>query len=312
MKTIQLNQVTFQYPKSIKPSISKVTATFKAGQVSAIIGESGCGKSTLLKLIYGLLDANQGALYWGEDQITGPSKNLIPGMEQMKYLAQDFDLMPYITVRENVGKFLSNIYPALKRARVDELLEVVDMTQWAETKVQFLSGGQMQRVALARALAVEPEVLLLDEPFSHIDSFRKNALRQNLFAYLQKQQITCLIATHDMTDVLSFAEQVMVLHNGEVLAFDAVKPLYQNPPNEYVAGLFGEYSVWQDQEKEQYVFPHQLIFVAEPKGDCQIQEVFFRGGYYLLSVLGENQKKYWVQSAHECSVGIQGKVVLVN
>jgi len=310
MKPIQLTDVTFHYPKSIHPSISGVTATVEAGQVSAIIGESGCGKSTLLKLIYGLLDATQGALHWGEDLITGPSKNLIPGMDQMKYLAQDFDLMPYTTVRENVGKFLSNIYPTIKKARVDELLEVVDMMEWAETKVQFLSGGQMQRVALARALALEPKVLLLDEPFSHIDSFRKNALRQNLFAYLQKQQITCIIATHDMTDVLSFAAKVMVLGKGKILAFDAVKPLYQNPPNPYVAGLFGEFSEWPNQSEKRYVFPYQLRFEADPQGDGQITHVFFRGSYFLLHVNSEDEQTFWVQSDQDWPVGTKGRVVL--
>src|SRR5690606_26315476 len=180
--------------------------SLQKGNNLAIIGESGCGKSTILKLIYGLYDLNQGSIFWNDIQVLGPKFNLIPGMEFMKYLAQDFDLMPFITVAENIGKYLSNFYPEEKKQRIEELLELVEMTAFRDIKAKYLSGGQMQRVALARVLALEPEVLLLDEPFSHIDNFRKNSLRRNLFAYLKQKNITTLVATHDSTDVLSFAD----------------------------------------------------------------------------------------------------------
>ena len=113
---LQLKKVSFSYLQ--KPTVKDISFSTEKGKIVAIIGESGCGKSTLLKLIYGLYDLNEGQIFWNEKEVLGPKYHLIPGMDYMKYLAQDFDLMPYITVAENVGKYLSNIYKDKK----DQLL----------------------------------------------------------------------------------------------------------------------------------------------------------------------------------------------
>lgn len=232
---LQVQNISFGYTDKI--IIQNIDFTISKGQNVAILGESGCGKSTLLKLIYGMYDLNQGRIIYNETEIRGPKYNLIPGMPFMKYLAQDFDLMEYETVAENVGKFLSNGFLPLKKLRIQELLEMVEMTEFANVKAKLLSGGQQQRVALARVLALEPEVLLLDEPFSHIDNFRKNALRRNLFAYLKKKEITCIIATHDSTDALSFSDETIVLYQGRVMEKGPSATVYKYPLNKYVASL---------------------------------------------------------------------------
>ena len=235
---LAVKNISFTYIEN--PVIENISFEIAKGQNIAVIGESGCGKSTLLKLLYGLYNLDNGELFYNDNPILGPKYNLIPGEDYIKYLAQDFDLMPYITVEENVGKFLSNIYKAEKKTRVQELLEMVEMTEFAKVKAKYLSGGQQQRVALARVLALEPEILLLDEPFSQIDSFRKNSLRRNLFNYFKKKQITCIIATHDSTEALSFSDETIVLQNGKLIAKGNSRELYDNPPNYYVASLFGE------------------------------------------------------------------------
>lgn len=259
----------------------------------AVIGESGCGKSTLLKLIYGLYDLNEGQIFWNKNEVLGPKYHLIPGMDYMKYLAQDFDLMPYITVAENVGKYLSNIYKDKKNQRVSELLEIVEMTEFATVKAQFLSGGQMQRVALARVLALEPEVLLLDEPFSHIDNFRKNSLRRKLFAYLKEKQITTIIATHDSTDVLSFADEVLVMKNGEIIEKGSANYLYENPKNKYIASLFGDVNEIEIDGKLQLVYPHQLEIVEQSTVEVEVLQSFFRGNHFLVEATFQNTILYF-------------------
>ena len=213
---LKLNDVSFSY--GAEAVLSDIRLHVAKGEHVALMGESGCGKSTLLKIIYGVLDAGSGELFWNDGRILGPMYNLLPGGPHVKHLAQDFDLMPFTTVRENVGQYLSVRTPKKRAARTLELLELVQLEAFADTKVRYLSGGQQQRAALARVLAQEPELLLLDEPFGQIDSFLKNGLRRKLFHYFKERGITCVTATHDRNDVLPFADRVLVLRNGKAVA----------------------------------------------------------------------------------------------
>ena len=292
---LQVKNISFTYIEN--PVIENISFEIAKGQNVAVIGESGCGKSTLLKLMYGLYNLDNGEIFYDDKPILGPKYNLIPGEDYIKYLAQDFDLMPYTTVEENVGKFLSNIYKDKKKARVQELLEMVEMTEFAKVKAKYLSGGQQQRVALARVLALEPEILLLDEPFSQIDSFRKNSLRRNLFNYFKKNQITCIIATHDSTEALSFSDETIVLQNGKLMAKGSSRELYDNPPNLYIASLFGEvnelkqshFSDSEEADQTLLLYPHQLKVVEEGKMKAIVKQCYFKGSHYLVKAAFERK-----------------------
>lgn len=292
---LNLQNISFAYDQ--KTVINNLSFTLEKGQNLSVIGESGCGKSTLLKLIYGLYDLDSGSIHWNDNEVLGPKFHLVPGMPQMKYLAQDFDLMPYITVAENVGKYLSNIYPNEKKARIAELLDMVEMSAFAEVKVKFLSGGQQQRVALARVLALEPEVLLLDEPFSNIDSFRKGALRRNLFAYLKHKQITCIIATHDSIDALSFSDQTLAMQSGAIAQQDHSGKLYLQPKNKYVASLFGEVneiklqqlSNAEDAEKVVLLYAHELYLTELSDLIVTVKQCYFKGNGYLVKAVADRK-----------------------
>ena len=288
---LELKDITFTYID--QAVINGLSFVAQQGQNIAVIGESGCGKSTLLKLIYGLYDLDSGTINYNGNPILGPKYNLIPGEDYIKYLAQDFDLMPYITVEENVGKFLSNIYRDKKKARVQELLEMVEMTEFAKVKAQYLSGGQQQRVALARVLALEPQILLLDEPFSQIDSFRKNALRRNVFQYLKEKKITCIIATHDSTDALSFSDETIVMQHGKIIVKDAPQNLYRSPQNKYIASLFGEVNELELNGKLHLVYPHQLKLDPKGKLKCVVQQSYFKGSHYLIAFTSGSQTLFF-------------------
>lgn len=296
---LQVDHVSFAYDDI--PVLEDINLEVQRGEHVAIIGESGCGKSTLLKIIYGLLHIKVGELYWNENQIRGPLFNLVPGEGYMKYLSQDFDLMPHTSVYENVSQYLSVFEPEQLKLRTHELLVMIEMTEFAQTKVKNLSGGQQQRVALARVLAQKPEVLLLDEPFSHIDNFRKNGLRRNLFSYLKKEKITLLTATHDHNDILPFADSVVVLRDRKIIAKDTPKNLYDNPKDLYIASLFGEANkiainivkTYADTRRRIIVYAHEFKVSSKSGLGVIVVESFFMGHHYLIKGIYEEQDIYF-------------------
>ncbi|CAM1362166.1 ABC transporter ATP-binding protein [Tenacibaculum xiamenense] len=293
---LQVNNISFQYPKQ-EQTLENISFTLNKGEHLCIMGESGCGKSTLLKIIYGLLDVNNGTLFWNDEQILGPAYYLVPGMDFFKYVAQDFDLMPYTSVSENIAKFLSRFYPEEAKKRTEELLEVIEMTEFADVKVKNLSGGQQQRVAIARALAKEPELLLLDEPFSQIDNFKKNSLRRKLFRYLKEQNIACIVATHDGNDSLSFADKMMVIRNHTVIADNTPSNLYRNPKEKYVAALFDDVNEININGKEQLLYPHQLQISKEGSLSVSVVKAYFKGSHWLIESLYKNQSLFFTNAS---------------
>ena len=188
-------------------------------------------------------------------------------------------LMMFTTVEENISKYLSRFYPEEKQKRTEELIKVVELEAFAKTKVKLLSGGQKQRVAIARALAKEPEILLLDEPFSHIDNFQKQGLRRNVFNYLKVKNITCVVATHDRNDALGFADQIIVLNNAEIIAKDTPQNLYKNPKSPLIASFFGEFNVI---EPYGIVYANQIKIVPKSQLKAIVKMAYFNGNSWLI------------------------------
>lgn len=295
---LSVKNISFSYTDKL--IISNVSFSIEKGKCLAVIGESGCGKSTLLKLICGIYDLKEGQILWNKKEVLGPKFNLIPGMENMKYLAQDFDLMPFITVGENVGKFLSNVNQESKKARIAELLDLVEMSEFATVKAQFLSGGQMQRVAIARVLALEPELILFDEPFSHIDTFRKNSLRRRVFSYLKEKEITCIVATHDSKDILSFSDETLVLKDGNLVAKGSTKEVYEVRADFYIASLFDDVNLLSSHllgiagdDQQLCIYPFQLKVVSFSDLMVTVVDSYFKGNGYLIESTFLNQKIFF-------------------
>ena len=313
-----LKNISFSYLEE-KTVINNLSLVVEKGQHVALLGESGCGKSTLLKLIYGLQDLDQGEIHWNNKQVLGPAYHLVPGIDEMRYLAQDFDLMPFTSVKENIGKYLSNFYMEEKEHRIKELLTLVDLDEYADVKVKHLSGGQQQRVAIARVLALEPEILLLDEPFSHIDYSRRSLLRRNLFAYLKEKGITCIVATHDSIDALSFADETIVLKDGELVDMGETKDVYEFPLNKYVASLFGEVNELYisdftnsfEEDELLLIYPHQLM-LSKQKGQIEVEvlDAYFKGDGYMIKTFFNEDRVVFFDHPFDIEKGTKIKLAL--
>lgn len=279
-----LENIQFSYGEN--PTLEHINLQLEHGTIAAIIGESGCGKSTLLDLIYGLLQEQQGTVHYNGEQLLGANHHLIPGHEMMKYVPQEFDLMPFTTVFENVGEHVS-LQIDNRKVIIEEMLALVGMLEYASRKVKTLSGGQKQRVAIAKALAQQPKVLLMDEPFSNIDNFRKNELRRNLFNYFKKKQITCLIATHDKDDVLAFTDYTVIMRDGRIIDNRLTNEVYINPKTIYGASLFDDVNVIPaglfDNKEEILCYPHALQ-IGDVGLEVQVIDCYFQGDTYLLRV----------------------------
>ena len=201
--------------------------------------------------------------------------------------------MPYTSVSDNIKKFLSRFYPEEAQKRTNELLEVIEMSYYADEKIKNLSGGQQQRVAIARALAKEPELLLLDEPFSQIDNFKKNPLRRKLFKYLKEKSITCIIATHDGNDALSFADKIIVIKDHKLIANDTPKNLYNNPKQKYIASLFDDINEININGMPTLYYPYQLKAVDKSELKVIVLKSYLKGFHWLIEANLNGQKVFF-------------------
>jgi ABC-type Fe3+/spermidine/putrescine transport system ATPase subunit len=285
---LKVRDLSFAYEPET-PVLEGISFDLDPGGHLCVMGESGCGKSTLLKALYGLFDLDDGEISWKKKQVLGPAYNLVPGMPFFKYVAQETDLMPFTTVADNVSKYLSRIDMEASEKRTQELLEVIGMSEFADTKVKNLSGGQKQRVALARALALNPELLLLDEPFSQVDNFKKNTLRRTLFRYLKDHNIACVVATHDSEDALSFSDKMVVIKDNRLHAIGSPGDLFRDPPDKYVASLFDDVNEMILKGEKVLMYPNQIKITKKSKEKARVLRSYYKGTHWLVEMDFERQ-----------------------
>lgn len=305
---LTVSELSFQYPENNQEALSGISFNLPKGEILSIIGESGSGKSTLIRLIYGLMDFDyqKAEIKWNEKILKGPSRNLIPGHSMMKYVAQDFELMDFVTVGENVGHYISNFDLAAKDKIVRQTLEVVQMQDFLDIHPKYLSGGQRQRVAIARALALQPELLLLDEPFSSIDQSLKLQIRERIYTYCKENNISLIFTTHDLNDAFYTADKILVLNKGRIEQMGSIKWVRQHPKNKYVAQLFGFVSVVPaaklpliglEAHRTVVIYPEEIVIDDASEVYGTVTKVHFQGRDYICALMVDDVELYFYSTS---------------
>lgn len=216
-------------------ALNDVSFSLKNGEILSVIGESGSGKTTLIRIITGLETPNTGSITLDKTVLSSETVSVAPEKRNIGMVFQDCALFPHLNVQKNIA------YGLPKGASIDrvaEMLALVNLTGFENRYPNELSGGQQQRVAIARALAPNPEILILDEPFSNLDIILRKQLRSDIANILKKANKTAIFITHNINDAISIADKALVLQNGQKIQEGTITELRNNPVNTYVKLLF--------------------------------------------------------------------------
>ena len=287
---IQIKNITKSFGQ--KKVLDHISGTVKQGALISLVGMSGSGKTTLLKIIAGLIESDTGSIYLNNKKLQGPKEQLIAGHEEIKLVFQDYALKPNMSVEENLNYALLGYGEIYKKNRVEQLIEICGLESLRPQHPQELSGGQKQRVAFARALANEPEVILMDEPFSNLDPLTKQSLLIETKSLAKKTDTTVILVTHDTRDAMEIADEIWVLQKGTIAQKGKPHEVYQHPKSPQIARLFGIINLLSESQS------HELLNVnystgiwienvkITPKGMIKgyVKEVIFNGGNHKLLI----------------------------
>jgi sulfate transport system ATP-binding protein len=277
-------------------AVDNVSLTVPDGSLTALLGPSGSGKSTLLRMIAGLEAPGAGRVVIGGADVTGtPARK-----REIGFVFQHYAAFKHMTVRDNVafGLKIRRTDKSRIRSRVDELLRLVHLEAYAHRYPSQLSGGQRQRMALARALAVEPRVLLLDEPFGALDATVRKDLRAWLRRLHDEVHVTTILVTHDQEEAMEVAGQIVVMNHGRVEQVGSPRELYESPANEFVASFVGPVT----ELGGSLLRPHDVdirIDAVEGGVEAQVQRVIHLGFEVRVELLSSDGRQLWAQLTRE-------------
>lgn len=223
-------------------AVNDISIHLEKGKILAILGESGSGKTTLLHLIAALYEPDAGTLTLDDERITPPSEKLIAGHPDIKLVRQDYGLFPNISIRENIAYELRYYEENYRNERIDKLVKISGLAHVQNHLPRQVSGGEQQRAVIVKAIAEEPKLLLLDEPFSHLDARNKHRLKNEILDLIKAEEMACIFVTHDVEDAYGMADEMLIMQNGIALQTGTPEEIYRNPINQYVAEITGDLS----------------------------------------------------------------------
>ncbi len=275
---LETQNITLSYNERL--ILSDISFAANSGKCLAILGQSGAGKSTLLKIMAGHLNPDSGRVLFRGIPLKDPREQLIRGHQEIKLVNQDFDLDMFHNVEENLKIRLPGYVENVRNQLIEEILDVVDLAKHAKQQVKYLSGGEQQRLALARALVQEPDVLLLDEPFVHLDAGVRLRIEHFVKTRLKSWNSVLVLVTHDGREAMAWADEIIFLHEGKIVRRDSPQAFYESPSNKNEALHFGPINEIQFGSKIKYFRPHAYHIVDDFGMMLTLQNRKFLGTHY--------------------------------
>lgn len=253
--------------------LESLSLEVEQGQIVCLLGASGCGKTTLLKAVAGLLPLSSGQMSLNSLIIDDGENWLPPEQRNIGMIFQDYALFPHLTVAENIAFGLKNETAQQKLLKVEEMLGLVHLKGYGDRYPHQLSGGQQQRVAIARSLAYKPDLLLLDEPFSNIDTQVRHELIREIRKIFKQQGVTAIFVTHSREEAFAFSDKMAVMNNGIIEQYGTASELYYQPSSKFVADFLGGGSYLAATRVSHGEFETHLgVIAASAQQDIQLQE----------------------------------------
>lgn len=276
---LDIQNTSVCYPKQTTAAVEAVSFGLMPGDIGVLLGPSGCGKTTLLRAIAGLESIVTGQIRLAGRVVATPALSLDVQQRRVGMVFQDYALFPHMSVAQNVAYGLHGLPAKQRHRRVQEVLELVDLQSSSQVYPHALSGGQQQRVALARALAPQPDLLLLDEPFSNLDVELRQRLADDVRHILKRAQTTALMVTHDQQEAFAMADKVGVMKDGRLHQWDAPYAIYHRPGSRFVAEFVGR-GVWVPavlkMEAGQLMVETPVGALADPQ-ECPLPDAYKDG-----------------------------------
>jgi len=235
---LEINSLCCSYGET--EILSNVDLSLEKGEIGCLLGASGSGKTTLLRAIAGFENINTGFVALNGNQLSNSNKTLAPEKRKIGMIFQDFALFPHLSVKQNIEFGIHDLDRDIRLKLSEKMISLVGLSGLENAMPYQLSGGQQQRVAIARALVVEPDLMLLDEPFSNVDTRLKNQLVTEIRSLLLEKNVTAILVTHDQQEAFSFADKLFLIHEGRCIESGSPSNLYRNPKTRFTAQFLGE------------------------------------------------------------------------
>ena len=265
-----------KYYSENNPVIKKLNFSVKKGEIISFLGESGSGKTTFLKCISGLEKINSGMISLNNKILNNRNIFIKPQERKIGFVFQDYPLFPHLNLKDNI---IFNLKPKYFK-KLDYMISLTGLESLLMRYPHELSGGEQQRACIARALIREPELLLLDEPFSNLDSNIKLSMRDEIYKIIKETQTTTILVTHDINDSLNIADRILIFKAGVLQQYDDPVNMYCEPANCYCAKVLGDLNQIEIDSKTFYIRPENVKIVKESINKVLVEKCFFQGKEY--------------------------------